>query len=297
MDFYDEYSRSAPWEKVTRKVVDPITFSCTATVEYMPRLEECAYETTGPSQAEPRFGYVYQRSTRTGIDAPIWTPPSSRTPVTNQRKKAANSNNNNSAKPASLGAFFRKSSNEELEELDNMSLGSKSMNSRSIADRSSAERSRSEDKLKRMAKERKGKEKRNPKNNINPNNISSIQEDMESIQENSTASFDFEIKSVATHEPSKGPRKPSKSNLRKPKGALGKFLETDEEEDEKSLNLEEAVEPVARTLQFRDGHEEFEIPRLTNSMYDDCFYGSEELADFRYEAFLEEAGLDVDEYM
>jgi hypothetical protein len=301
MDFSDEYSRSAPWEKVMQKVVDPITFSCTATVEYLPRLEECSYETTGPAHVEPRFGSVYQRTTRNGIDAPSWTPPSSRTPVLKQRKKlvlATSSNFNNGdgdGKTASLGAFFQKSSNEKLEELENMSLGSKSMNSRSIADLSTAERSKTEDKLKRKAKERKGQTRRGSKKNAMQNN-NAMQTDMESIMEDSAASFDYEVKSVSAHEPSKSQRKP-KSNMRKPQGKLGQFLETEEDEDERSLNLEEAVEPRNKKLRFKDGHEEFEVARITDSMYDDLFYTSEELADFRYEAFLVEAGLDVEEYM
>jgi hypothetical protein len=281
-----------------QKVVDPITFSCTATVEYLPRLEECSYETTGPAQVEPRFGSVYQRTTRSGIDAPIWTPPSSRTPVLNQHKKvgsASSSNSNGNGKPASLGAFFKKSSNESLEELDNMSLGSKSMNSRSIADLSTAERSKTEDKLKRKAKDRKGKERRGSKNSSKSNHNTS-QTDMESIKENSANSFDYEVKSASTHEPLKSPIK-LKSNMRKPQGKLGHLLETEGDEDEKSLNLEEAVEPRKQKLRFQEGHEEFEIARITDSMYDDLFYTSEELADFRYEAFLVEAGLDVEEYM
>ena len=54
---------------------------------------------------------------------------------------------------------------------------------------------------------------------------------------------------------------------------------------------------VEKKLRFKDEHDIVEIPRLTDSMYDDLFFTNEELADFRYEAFLEENGLDVDEYM
>eukprot|EP00539_Tryblionella_compressa_P003724 CAMPEP_0178748082 /NCGR_PEP_ID=MMETSP0744-20121128/8694_1 /TAXON_ID=913974 /ORGANISM="Nitzschia punctata, Strain CCMP561" /LENGTH=392 /DNA_ID=CAMNT_0020401419 /DNA_START=210 /DNA_END=1388 /DNA_ORIENTATION=+ len=69
------------------------------------------------------------------------------------------------------------------------------------------------------------------------------------------------------------------------------------EELEASLNLED-VRPTEKKLRFRDGDSEKYISQeLTNSMYDDLFYTSEELADFRYEAFLEEAGLDVNEFM
>jgi hypothetical protein len=45
-----------------------------------------------------------------------------------------------------------------------------------------------------------------------------------------------------------------------------------------------------------DLNEVFEVSRFRNSMLEDMFYGSEDLANFRYEAFMEEAGLDIAEY-
>jgi hypothetical protein len=72
----------------------------------------------------------------------------------------------------------------------------------------------------------------------------------------------------------------------------------DEDDDIKSITMGEVMGIVIeKKLWFKDGHEEFEIPYPTNSMYDDLFWTEEELGDFRYAAFLEEAGLDVDEYM
>ncbi len=41
---------------------------------------------------------------------------------------------------------------------------------------------------------------------------------------------------------------------------------------------------VDKKLQFKDGHSEQEVSELTDSMIDDLFCISEELADFRYEA-------------
>jgi hypothetical protein len=72
----------------------------------------------------------------------------------------------------------------------------------------------------------------------------------------------------------------------------------DEEENlHSSLNLED-IGPVVKQLRFRDEDSERYISQeLTDSMYYDLFWTSEELADFRYAAFLEEAGLDVNEYM
>lgn len=72
----------------------------------------------------------------------------------------------------------------------------------------------------------------------------------------------------------------------------------DEDDDIESITMEEVVAIVIqKKLWFKDGHEEFEIPYPTNSMYDDLFWTEDELGDFRYAAFLEDAGLDVDEYM
>jgi hypothetical protein len=70
----------------------------------------------------------------------------------------------------------------------------------------------------------------------------------------------------------------------------------EKEEAEKLLILED-IRPIEKRLRFTDGREELEIPRLDASLYDDLFYSSEELANFRYEAFLEEAGFDKDDYM
>jgi hypothetical protein len=48
-----------------------------------------------------------------------------------------------------------------------------------------------------------------------------------------------------------------------------------------------------KTVQFADEAELNEISFLRKSLLGDLFYGSEDLAEFRYEAFMEEAGLDI----
>jgi hypothetical protein len=65
-----------------------------------------------------------------------------------------------------------------------------------------------------------------------------------------------------------------------------------------SLELNDAVVPrLERNLRFRDGHSEKYISQeITHSMYDEMFYTAEELAQFRYEAFMEEAGLDINDF-
>jgi hypothetical protein len=78
-------------------------------------------------------------------------------------------------------------------------------------------------------------------------------------------------------------------------GKIDMYANNDQD-DEKSLELNDAFS-MEKKLRFKEGHSVFEIPRLNDSMYDDCFYTDDELADFRYAAFLEEAGLDLEEYM
>ncbi|KAG7338386.1 hypothetical protein IV203_009249 [Nitzschia inconspicua] len=79
-------------------------------------------------------------------------------------------------------------------------------------------------------------------------------------------------------------------------GSGDNSVETENLDD--SLDLEEAVVPTAeKSVRFRDQHSEKYISQeLTYSMYDDLFWTSEELAEFRYEAFMEEAGLDINEF-
>lgn len=55
-DFYNDEHRSTSWEKVTKRMVDPITFSYRVHVTYVPRIEDCAHETTDIALSRPRFG-------------------------------------------------------------------------------------------------------------------------------------------------------------------------------------------------------------------------------------------------
>lgn len=73
------------------------------------------------------------------------------------------------------------------------------------------------------------------------------------------------------------------------------FLSGDHDDDQ-SLNAED-IGPVGKKLRFKDGHSERGIPELTDSMYDDLFYTSEEIANFRYEAFMVQAGLDMNDFL
>ena len=98
-------------------------------------------------------------------------------------------------------------------------------------------------------------------------------------------------------------------------GMLSSFLEGNENiseegeeaQEEKSIKVERMIKSAMATkdakkkkmqqLTFNEGgHDCLEIPFPTDSMYDDLFYTEDELAEFRYEAFLEECGLDAEEF-
>lgn len=312
MDFYEDY-RSAPWERVTRKVVDPITFLCNANIESFPRNEECAYETTGSILVEPRFGekFVQMRSGLSVGQDSSWIPINTNVPIMRSKKKFSQysgtpKSKKNSLKDslkgrsASLGAFFQKSSIGQLEQdMDNASLGSKSMNSRSIADRSNAERSKSEDKLSRRSKNR--RKRRNSGSKQSRNSKESPKE-IQDEQKGGTDLGSVGVSSINEFNPDRwneGTKEKHEISDAMDKMDVGNdIIAEGKDEDEKSLTLEEVGLPLAeKKVRFIEGVELREIPYLTNSMYDDLFWGSEELADFRYEAFLEEAGLEVDDYL
>jgi hypothetical protein len=380
MDFDDnEYPRAVSWEKVTKRVVDPITFSCTADVAFVPRIEDCSYETTCFAICHPRFGEnlnpgpLKQSSKNNkkggnGTKGTTWTPmnlspgtalaknsskqpspakvqPSAKVPSLFAGSKKPVLKKGSSPKPSSLGSFFSKDTAQKIEELDNQSLSSRSMNSRSVADRSHAERSKGEERMAQKAQERrggnseKGKRRHKRRDSKESRSMQSIDEksrtdfsentsvkedekaagslgnflqqkficedeDKEDDQKSTISGSSFGTKTLSDRSRTENELKANKAKGKRSNG-LSTFLEgsqssldieKDEKAEEKSLTLQE-IGPVVKKLRFKDGHEAREIPALTSSMYDDLFYASEELADFRYEAFLVEAGLDVDEYM
>jgi hypothetical protein len=403
-DYYCENPRSATWEKVTRKIVDPITFSCNVNVAFVPRIEDCAYETTCFAMSQPRFGEKINPGTITSnkkgsINDTTWTPMdfATGTPLQNNKKKLSrakvdlppgipsmftsfasptkssfspkskvNNNNNSSGngKVKSLGAFFQKSGAEKQEELDNQSLSSRSLSSRSVSDRSHAERSKSEESLAQKSKDRRSATGESTSHSRDSSSTSSKHRElrrqdskkslsMQSIDEMSMTEFSVDASAKEKKKNSNKSSKPSsggtlgnflqeksiseegvnveadqqsvmsgstlgsksisalsvsersktESKLRdksmETSGHLSSFLEGSQtslnDDDEKSLTLEQ-VAPGEKKLRFKEGHDAKEIPRLTDSMYDDLFYMSDELANFRYEAFMEEAGLDINEF-
>lgn len=51
-----------------------------------------------------------------------------------------------------------------------------------------------------------------------------------------------------------------------------------------------------KAVRFADENELNEISRMRNSVIAEIFWASDEIANFRYEAFMEEAGLDLAEF-
>ncbi|KAL3912433.1 MAG: hypothetical protein SGILL_006883 [Bacillariaceae sp.] len=174
---------------------------------------------------------------------------------------------------------------------DNRSVGSgRSMATMSVTDRSIAERSKTEASLAQRAKQRRvAREERAKRRRASRERRAATAK----LQEKQKVPSEGDIKEENEDEvenenqvaPQLSSKKPLTGILRK--GSL-----------EDSLNLEDAVvSREEKKLRFRDEHSEKYISKeLTNSMYDELFWTAEELAEFRYEAFMEEAGLDVNDF-
>eukprot|EP00934_Nitzschia_sp_Nitz4_P007790 Nitzschia sp. Nitz4//scaffold7_size249615//94663//95817//NITZ4_001165-RA/size249615-processed-gene-0.137-mRNA-1//1//CDS//3329558406//7780//frame0 len=233
---------------------------------------------------------------------------------------------------ASLGAFFSKSIVEKaVEEADNQSLGSRSMSSRSVSDRSHAERSKSEQSLKSRAHERRAMLESMKKGE----GMSSIDE-TDTIEKKGGALGQFlveqsveatikldddnrstmsastmSISLLSNADRSKTERKlmssaslshaeplvdDSKTPPASPPRRVSLRLKPI-----KSCILSEGRKGSSLKLQFQDETDCCEVPTLSDKFWyefwDDIWYSEEELSDFRYAAFLEEAGLDASEFM
>ena len=60
------------------------------------------------------------------------------------------------------------------------------------------------------------------------------------------------------------------------------------------INDREEKAKLEKRVRFEDEVQMNEISRLRRSMLEDMFYASEDLANFRYEAFMEEMGLETE---
>jgi hypothetical protein len=78
-------------------------------------------------------------------------------------------------------------------------------------------------------------------------------------------------------------------------GSLENLTSPLESMAERSIAVEKTM-MGAKGVQFAGEDDINDISRLNESMLADMFYRSEELANFRYEAFMHEAGLDVEDY-
>jgi hypothetical protein len=101
--------------------------------------------------------------------------------------------------------------------------------------------------------------------------------------------------------------KVSLKNLQK--SSLGKIMESFRNtpdlnlDDDVSLNPEEDLggfkpspDDGKQHVRFADEIDVKQFSRLGASHFDDMFYASQDLAEFRYEAFMEDAGLDMADY-
>lgn len=219
---------------------------------------------------------------------------------------------------------------------DDHSIGSRSLASLSIADRSNAEMSKSEKELFNKSKHHKVKRKnrtgsshrRGSKDFGNDDstsdndipgmaalnkyfNASTIAEgdedlldeaveievsDSHSVMSGSTlGSKSITQLSIAERSTNEARLKNKNKSALKGGGRAGGQLSAFLEVSERSLDVND-IGPVVKKLRFQDGHEIREIPYPTASMYDDLFWDEDELAEFRYEAFMEEAGLDINDF-
>jgi hypothetical protein len=89
--------------------------------------------------------------------------------------------------------------------------------------------------------------------------------------------------------------------------ARSAFQNTEQEGSSRDLSREGSIRNLTRALgikkqmslsgiQFADNVEVNEISRLQESAIDFCFYTEDELSNFRYAAFMEDAGLDPADY-
>ena len=233
---------ASSWEKVTKRIVDPITFSCHVNIAYIPRIEDCAYETTNIAIGQPRFGDAMLTTAATNgsknshsalpstpatpkrtssksknKDESAWTPhtfpPTSPTPSTQSsptkqsknKNKVAATKSGGDGKGASLGAFFSKASTTQPVTAP-FDMDNQSVGSRSISSRSVSERSIAE----RSKSEEKLKSRRAKKHNNSG--------DMMSIDEQSVSDF------IEKKKKSKSRGSSESSSGSGGGGVLGKFL-------------------------------------------------------------------------
>ena len=340
MDFDAEYY-VASGQRVTRRLVDPIKFTCSVDLDFSPRIEECWYETTCLSLSQPRFlgvdgaqrkksnGGLPRNSDRMVAEKdsawnPNFMPTFGEEDSASKKQQAAD---RNSGKGASLGSFFQKSAAKApLDAMnDNHSISSRSMNSRSVSDRSNAERSKSEKKLAEKAKKVRSEESV-AMHSIDEMSAADFSVDRGADQRKqgkgggggklgnflSKGTIEEEVQPVSgdTQSVVSGTSMGSLSISKRrgaerskaEKGFSGKSKpksskRAKDDDDENSITMEEAVVKGEKKFRFGEYNEVFEVSYLPESVLDDLFWSSDELAEFRYEAFLEEAGLDMDEYM
>ena len=89
---------------------------------------------------------------------------------------------------------------------------------------------------------------------------------------------------------------PRTSGVGRKRASLTQINETKVLDQIQGIMKKENKDAVDKSVRFEDEIQLNEISRLRRSMLEDMFYASEDLANFRYEAFMEELGLDNEDF-
>jgi hypothetical protein len=241
------------------------------------------------------------------------------------------------ASAASLGAFFSKALVEDTGDVDNQSIGSKSLSARSISDRSNAEISRAEMKLRTRRRsdgnmmaiseqlnlELGGGSPKAQRRQSDGIMLSLYQKCAIGLDGGSSKAqlADF-LDQFVVDKSSRTSSQPVANDLRPSPRPIVEGPKTVEEDIRSSpipvveerrsaerisvMNLKSNIKyegriSMPKKLSFREDHDILEVPTLDDKEYyrdwEAIWYEEEELAEFRYVAFMEEAGLNVEDYV
>ena len=374
-DFYGTNHPSFSWGKVTRRIVDPVTFTCYVDVTSIPRIEDCSYETTNIAISQPRFrkhlaglgnyGGISpnhdvefsrddsamtssslddfassaprlsgrgtnneekscrspqsRRKTNTSL---LQSPSRTETMMTTKQSKnkvVPTVSGTRTAGVASLGAFFSTKAFdvEDIGDADNQSVGNKSLGTRSISDRSNAELSKAEMNYKlRMRSDGTSTMSIDESRTSgcfgteSPRSYRRFADTSRVLDRNTMLIAGPPVTEAATTTDILGPSL-SRTSSSSSAADDNRFLPNaslDEHPRGKHTTavilrscIKSLVAPSSiRKLDFLDEVVIWDIPTLGDKdHYQDweaIWYDDEELAEFRYVAFMEESGLNVEDY-
>ena len=366
-DFYGTNHPSFSWGKVTRRIVDPVTFVCYLDVTSVPRIEDCSYETTNIAISHPRFGeqsaimgrhrsaspdhhviasrdhwamtssalvdFEFSSPPKisgrgTNDEEKSWRPPQSprstntshlessvrkgMKKMTTQSTSKVGATKNGTENPvrASLGVFFSKAFDvEDKGDADNQSVGNRSFGARSISDRSNAELSKAEMNYKLRMKSdgttmsmgdcrasgcldtASSRSYRRSSDTSRLSDRSMLLIAGSPITE-ATSKMDIIGHSFSAADDRRVLPNPTVDEQASGEHMTVAIL--------RSCIKSGGTPSKSRKLDFLDELAIWDIPTLGDKEHyrdwESIWYDEEELAEFRYEAFMEEAGLNVEDY-